>query len=155
MSKLLEGAIFVGGPQASAIVYDRAHIEPVIHALCRVTGEDPDDYSATILSSEKRVPVKGEQPPIYYMRDDHSFLRLPDNDVELALRAIDEEFQRGYTHGMLCSKREGFPDVHASGWDGREEFYASCRKVLEEYITCEKDVKHCADTALAKGKDND
>lgn len=142
MSKLLEGAIFVGGPQASAIVYDRAHIEPVIQALCQVTGEDPDDYSATILSSEKRAPVKGEQPPIYYMRDGHSFLRLPDNDVELALRAIDEEFQRGYTHGMLYSEREGFPDVHASGWDGREEFYASCRKVLEEYITCEKTVKN-------------
>lgn len=71
-------------------------------------------------------------------------------------RAVDIKLER---ERVAFAERAAmhFAD-HPEHWtyaDGREEFYASCRKVLEEYSTGKKDVKHCADTALAKGKDND
>jgi hypothetical protein len=47
MKSKLELGIFIGGPKAVAIVYDMAHVEPVIAALCSITGDDPDDYTAT------------------------------------------------------------------------------------------------------------
>lgn len=40
---------FIGGPNACATVYERNHIEAVIKALCSVTGDDEDDYTATDL----------------------------------------------------------------------------------------------------------
>lgn len=38
---------FISGPNASAIVYDMKHAEPVIAALCSVTEDDPDEYTVT------------------------------------------------------------------------------------------------------------
>lgn len=38
---------FLGGPSASAIVFDMADVESVILALCARTGDDPDDYTST------------------------------------------------------------------------------------------------------------
>ena len=40
---------FIGGPSASATVYDKDHIEPIIKTLCEITGDDPEDYTATDL----------------------------------------------------------------------------------------------------------
>ena len=84
-----------------------------------------------------RKAVKISEPPeelpaIYYMRDNHTFKRL-DEDVSKALVEIEQEFNEGYTYGMLCSKREGFLDVHASGSKKRIEFLAECKKTLEQH----------------------
>lgn len=43
---------FISGPNACATVYDRAHIEPVVAALCMATGDDNEDYTATELQAE-------------------------------------------------------------------------------------------------------
>jgi hypothetical protein len=40
---------------------------------------------------------------LYYMRDNHTFRALP-LDVEQAVAAVREEFEDGYTSGMLCTK---------------------------------------------------
>jgi hypothetical protein len=45
-------------------------------------------------------------PPIYYMRDNHTFRPLPEN-VDAALHSIGQELDAGFTCGMLCTKREG------------------------------------------------
>lgn len=46
---MTDSGIFIGGPSASATVYDMAYVEAVIAALCEVSGDDPDDYTATVL----------------------------------------------------------------------------------------------------------
>lgn len=48
---VLKGGFFVGGPNGSAIVYNKDHIEPVIKVLCELTGEDNEDYTATSLDN--------------------------------------------------------------------------------------------------------
>ncbi len=70
-----------------------------------------------------------EQSPIYYMRDNHTYKRLSD-DVSVALVEIEQEFNNGYTHGMLCSKRHGFKYVHAAGEKHRMLFLNLCREAL-------------------------
>jgi hypothetical protein len=71
-----------------------------------------------------------QQEPIYYMRDNHTFKRLSE-DVPTALIEIEAEFNEGYTFGMLCSKREGFENIHASGSPNRLGFLNACKKRLE------------------------
>lgn len=69
-------------------------------------------------------------PEIYYMRDNHTFRRLP-NDVERALIAIRQEWDDGYTGGMLCSKHSELRDsVHAHGKAKWNEFEAQARAWL-------------------------
>lgn len=46
---------FVGGPNASFIVFDKLLIEPLIAATCKENGDDPDDYTATELGATMRV----------------------------------------------------------------------------------------------------
>jgi hypothetical protein len=57
---------------------------------------------------------------LFYMRDDHTFLCLP-NDVERAMTALHHEFvTRGETYGMLCTKTGPMAKVnlHAgNAWD--------------------------------------
>lgn len=76
-----------------------------------------------------------EQEPvtIWYMRDNHTFKKLS-ADVSTALIEIEQEFNEGYTYGMLCSKRKGFPTVHASGDKKRLEFFAECKSTLEQWL---------------------
>ena len=71
--------------------------------------------------------------PIYYMRDNHTFKKLSD-DVSTAMVEIEHEFNDGYTYGMLCSKRDGFPTVHAAGSKNRLTFFADCKAVLEQWL---------------------
>lgn len=53
------------------------------------------------------------EPMLFYMRDNHTFRRLP-LDVELAIEAMREERDDGQTYGMLCSKQAGeLGQVHA------------------------------------------
>ena len=53
---VLKGGFFVGGPNASAIVYNTKYIEPVIDVLCDLTGDDKDDYTATSLDNPQVGP---------------------------------------------------------------------------------------------------
>lgn len=78
-------------------------------------------------------PAQPELAPIYYMRDNHTFKKLS-ADVRTALVEIEHEFNEGYTYGALCSKREGFQDVHASGSKKRLEFFAECKTTLEKWL---------------------
>ena len=43
-----------------------------------------------------------EDRPVYYMRDNHTFKELT-GSIDNMLSQIKEEFDDGYTHGMLCS----------------------------------------------------
>lgn len=79
-----------------------------------------------------------DEQPIYYMRDNHTFKRLS-NNVSTALIEIEQEFNDGYTYGALCSKREGFPTVNASGSGKRLEFFAECKVVLERVLDAPTD----------------
>ena len=88
-----------------------------------------------VACSSNNYPPKTKQEPvtIWYMRDNHTFKKLS-ADVSIALIEIEQEFNEGYTYGMLCSKRKGFPNVHASGEKKRLEFFAECKKTLEEWL---------------------
>ena len=86
------------------------------------------DAAIEALAQPEHEPVT-----IWYMRDNHTFKKLS-ADVSIALIEIEQEFNEGYTYGMLCSKRAGFPSIHASGEKKRLEFFAECKKTLEEWI---------------------
>ena len=99
--------------------------------------------------------------PIYYMRDNHTFKELS-ADVSTALVEIETEFNAGYTYGSLCSKREGFPKVHASGSEHRLVFFWECKTVLEKWadappqrkpLTDEmrKQMKEASDSMVMRG----
>ncbi len=53
---------------------------------------------------------------VWYMRDNHTFLRLP-LEVNLALQALEDEFIHGDSRGMLCSKHPGLVNIqyHSNG----------------------------------------
>jgi hypothetical protein len=71
--------------------------------------------------------------PLYYMRDNHTFRRLSDNPT-VALAEVMEEFDAGWSHGMLCTKRPGEAGtlhVHASGSGRKSEFEADAAAWLE------------------------
>jgi len=65
--------------------------------------------------------VRDSEIAIYYMRDNHTFRRLPFH-VEDGIQAIKDEFEEGYTHGMLCSKDSRINDLHARGMKKWFEF---------------------------------
>jgi len=52
---ILKGGIFIGGPNAECIVFSKAHVEPAIAAMCMVTGDDHEDYTATSLDNSARA----------------------------------------------------------------------------------------------------
>ena len=70
---------------------------------------------------------------LYYMRDNHTFRSLP-LDVEKALQAVHEEFDAGYTYGMLCSKLKGVGYLHANGSKRSEEFFMAAREWLQDAV---------------------
>ena len=74
-----------------------------------------------------------QSKPVYYMRDNHTF-KLLSGDADTALAQIEKEFDAGFTHGSLCSKREGFEDVQASGSASKEEFFRACRERLSSLV---------------------
>ena len=71
---------------------------------------------------------------LWYMRDNHTFRKLP-FDAESAMDAVREEFDDGYTHGMLCSKMAP-GEVHAHGKDEWFEFDKQARDWLAKSIAC-------------------
>ena len=75
----------------------------------------------------------------WYMRDDHTFRRLP-LDVEAALAVMREERDAGHTYGMLCGRPRGVvpPVVHArtaAQWDA---FEAQARPWLKAAVQASK-----------------
>ena len=71
---------------------------------------------------------------IYYMRDNHTFLPLPFN-VDEAIRLIKEEFEKGYTYGMLCSKDPNiYSMVHANGKERLNQFLVEATAWLNNAI---------------------
>ena len=69
-----------------------------------------------------------ETPTLWYMRDNHTFLRLSE-DYTVAIMQIKETFDEGYTYGMLCTK--GKPDVgvvNAGGKNSWREFAADAKR---------------------------
>ena len=104
-------------------------------------GAAPEGYlgKVTLLIDGEYVDYVKVQPkqqaepaPIYYMRDNHTFKKLS-ADVSTALVEIETEFNAGYTYGSLCSKRKGFPMVHAGGSEHRRVFFLECKAVLEKW----------------------
>ncbi len=69
---------------------------------------------------------------IYYMRDNHTFLLLPEDDVDAAIEAIRHAYMvEAYSCGMLCTKRpDAPPHVHGLGREGWSEFEARARHWL-------------------------
>jgi hypothetical protein len=47
---------FIGGPSACAYVDEIGHIDEVIAALCKCTGDDIDEYTVTDLRGTKENP---------------------------------------------------------------------------------------------------
>jgi len=69
-----------------------------------------------------------EIPAIWYMRDNHTFLRLSE-DYEVAIMQIKETFDEGNTYGMLCTNRK--PDigvVHAGDKNSWRKFAADAKR---------------------------
>jgi hypothetical protein len=91
------------------------------------------DQAITALRQAIEQAQKQEPVTIWYMRDNHTFKKLSE-DVSTALIEIEQEFNEGHTYGMLCSKRKGFPSVHASGDKKRLEFFAECKATLEQWL---------------------
>lgn len=54
---------FISGPSACAYVHKREHIEPLITALAQITGDDNEDYTATLIEDEKDSSGYFTQPP--------------------------------------------------------------------------------------------
>ncbi len=67
---------------------------------------------------------------LYYIRDNNTFrkVKLSAEDIALVIR---EEFDRGYTYGMLCSKQISMPCIHATG--DLEYFLERCLEWFDSY----------------------
>ena len=70
-------------------------------------------------------------PKIYYMRDNHEFMKIP-CDPGAAEDMLRQEFDDGYTHGTLFSREDpgGFV-LHAHGHEDLEEFIREARNLIE------------------------
>jgi hypothetical protein len=96
-----------------------------------INGLTEAETNATMSVMGLSKPRVEEPPsPIYYMRDNHTFKKLSD-DVTTALVEIETEFNAGYTYGTLCSKSDGFRQVHAHGENLRMFFLNACKERLE------------------------
>lgn len=62
MSDNFEG-YFISGPNASCVAHDRKDIEILIEALCKRTGDDSEDYTATKIEY-KLVPCNHSWYPV-------------------------------------------------------------------------------------------
>ena len=70
-------------------------------------------------------------PKIYYMRDNHLFVKIP-CDPDAAECLLREEFDEGYTHGSLfCREQPGEFVLHAHGSENLEGFIEEARKLIE------------------------
>lgn len=84
-------------------------------------------------------PIDPAVLPIWYMRDNHTFLRLPLN-VDQALQLIRQEFVEGMSYGMLCSKNNELPLVHAEGPERWPVFEIAAREWLKRAVKLAKEI---------------
>lgn len=71
----------------------------------------------------------------YYMRDNHTFLKLP-NDPDEALKLIAAEVRDGFSHGMLCSKQYSV-GVHLQGKEDWLSFEEAARDWFASYLAAQ------------------
>ena len=91
-------------------------------------------HNAALAAQAPKSARAGGEPKAYYMRDNHSFRRLP-LEVDAAMAAIREEFDDGWTGGMLCTKdyRMDRRNVHANGKEHWAEFESAGRVWMEDF----------------------
>jgi hypothetical protein len=96
MSKTSITGIFIGGPHACATVYDMAHVEVVIKALCEVTGDDQDDYTATDLDNPQafKFDFKAFLDPVW-VKANETF-KEADKAFKAAEKALDDAFDSAF-----------------------------------------------------------
>lgn len=75
------------------------------------------------------VQIHGRVPNVYYMRDNHTFRRLSTDPAE-ALLQLKEEFEAGWTWGLLGIEGQRRETLGASGdW---EEFKGDAMAYLRK-----------------------
>jgi hypothetical protein len=74
---------------------------------------------------------------IYYMRDNHTFRRLS-TDIEVATQEVLEEFDSGYTMGMLCSDKKEIRSINVGGSKGIKGFLSAMRTWYKEFSGLEE-----------------
>lgn len=60
----VKGEWFISGPSATVTVRKRSHVEPVIKALCEITGDLSEDYTATDLSEWVALNQNIQEDPL-------------------------------------------------------------------------------------------
>lgn len=101
------------------------------------------DYTQLPDGTWKKNPKGAEYEPkpvqIWYMRDDHTFCKLPLN-VDAALAKMRVERDAGCTHGMLYGKPDGVvpAPVHASSAAEWPEFEDAARPWLDVAVARSK-----------------
>lgn len=53
---------FIGGPSTAVIVDDKKYVEAVIEAICKINGDDSDDYTSTKIGY---IELDLEPKPVY------------------------------------------------------------------------------------------
>lgn len=84
--------------------------------------------------------------PIYYMRDNHTFVRLSD-DIKEALKQIKQSIDEGHDSGMLYSKRKGFVCLHNNYKNDQPTYLANCKAALEAAHSIKKTTTAIAQSA--------
>ena len=98
--------------------------------LCKHCGKAESEHHAF----ESAPPFA-----LYYMRDNHTFRRLPD-DISEAICVLKAEFAEGHTCGMLCSKHPSVKGVvHAHGKAEWDDFELRARQWLDAACHAPKD----------------
>lgn len=69
---------------------------------------------------------------IWYMRDNHTFRKLP-NDADAALKIIADEARDGFTYGTLCASNPYTKTVGMKGSADWIRFDKEARKWFAEY----------------------
>lgn len=104
-----------------------------VQELCNAAIEWYSKQQALVVGTSmedmRRAGYQAVKEPIYYMRDNHTFKKLSE-DVPTALVEIESELNAGYTSGMLCSKRDGFENIHSHHKE-RMKFLNACKDRLE------------------------
>lgn len=120
--ELPDGSIAMNGPYVLA-TENEGQAGRMAHAR--------DGQEIAFVREIQQAQGVGELSPIHYMRDNHTFKRLSEH-VPTAMVEIEQEFNSGYTYGMLCSKRPGFVSIHANGNKNRMEFLKACEDRLKQ-----------------------
>lgn len=120
--ELPDGSIAMNGPYVLA-TENEGQAGRMAHAR--------DGQEIAFVRELQQAQGVGELSPIHYMRDNHTFKRLSEH-VPTAMVEIEQEFNSGYTCGMLCSKRPGFVSIHANGNKNRMEFLKACEDRLKQ-----------------------